>query len=138
MEPRLRRKDAFLLLGLVLALYAIVSAAFLTAGCASVGKSDPVLVRAEDVETNSLHLYNAVIVQYHMSHSKEESPEVYAALEKIRVLFPPAWRSLHRAIPAYKSVRDAQTLTARVVEVEALYAELKEIWATHLLPKETP
>ena len=124
---------------LVLAMIAAIGVivAFTTTGCASAGTADPVVVRAEDVESNSLSLYNAVIVQWHMTHSTEESPEVYAILEKIRVEFPPAWRTLHRAISTYEKVRDAADLNAKLLPVEDFYKQMKEVWASHLLPKET-
>lgn len=107
----------------------------LLTGCASFGKSDPVVVRAEDVQANSLALYKTVIVDYHMVHSQQESVAVYQVLEKIRVEFPPAWRSLSVAIPAYEQTRDAKLLIDKRGEVEKLYNELKGIWATHLLAR---
>lgn len=138
LRPRIRdaemAKVALVLLGIAV----IMATILLTAACASTGTSDPVIVRAEDVESNSLSLYNAVVVQWHMTHSQEESPEVYAVLEKIRVEFPPAWRTLHRAIPAYEKVRDEKTLLEKLTPVEDFYRQMKEVWAAHLLPNEKP
>lgn len=102
---------------------------FVFDGCASAGTSDPLLVKAEDIENNSLLLFKTVVVDFHMKHSRTESPEVYRTLEKVRVTFPSAWASLNAAIPHYKEFRAAGPLLEKLAPVEALYDDLKRIWA---------
>lgn len=100
----------------------------LVVACASLAGGDPVIVRAEDVEVNSLSLYNTVIVRYHLVNSTKESPEVYRVMEAIRTKFPAPWWSLHKAIPAYRDVKNKKELLEKVEAVETLYYDLKRIW----------
>lgn len=113
---------------------AVIVMVLLAVSCASAPTgSDTLLIRAEDVEVNSLALYKAVVVGYHMQNSASETPEVYAALETVRKNFPKAWRSLHKAIPAYKALKNKHDLETVLTEVEGYYVEMKKIWLPHMV-----
>lgn len=104
----------------------LLASALGTSGCASVGTGDPVVVRAEDVQVNSLNFFDTAM-QWHYANSTKESPALYKAFEKFRVAFPPAYRTLTKAIPAYKAGTGGDLQTA-LAAVEQLVAEIKAIW----------
>jgi len=83
----------------------------LSAACASIGTSDPVLVRSEDFLSNSLIIYNQVMT-YHFANSTTEKPDVYRTMEKVRTGFPTAWKALYDGSRTYKVDRDAGKLQA--------------------------
>lgn len=115
----------FSLLGMTLTLVALLSQ-----GCASFGTGDPVVVRAEDVLSNSLPLYSQAMA-WHKAHSTEESPEVYAAFEKVRTTFPKAWRSANVLKKSYKASRTAEgkvSLTKALDQLDPIVDELRTIW----------
>ncbi len=95
------------------------------AGCASLGGSDPLIVRSEDLLTNSLSVY-ATAITWHDTpgNSKTESKEVYKALEQVRVRFPSAWQALKDGVATYKRTKDKSTLEALI---EALKTILRTI-----------
>ena len=70
--------------------------------CASVGTSDPLIVRAEDGLTNSLSVYDG-LMSYHFANSTRESAATYKAIELVRVKFPVAWRAVNDGKKAYKA-----------------------------------
>lgn len=74
--------------------------------------SDPVVVRTQDVLTQSMHLYDG-LTQWHRAHSREESPEVYAAIERLRPAFPKAWRGLRDALDVYRASKTRDTAALR-------------------------
>lgn len=119
-------------LGLLLSVLVLLGGLLLaTTNCASLAGSDPVVVRAEDVLTNSLAFYQAAM-SVHYANSKKESVELYEAMELVRTQFPPAWRSLRAAIPAYQGVRtgiEEKRLSEAILAVEKLVGDLREIWA---------
>ena len=85
-------------------------AAFLlvAVACATVGTGDPVVVRAEDVLTNSLTVYSQAM-EFHRHHSTQESPAVYKTFEQFRVRFPAAWTALDNAKREYKKDKSLGT-----------------------------
>ncbi len=77
--------------------------AVLAIACATVGpKDDQLVVRAEDVLSNSLQTYK-VAMEYHFANSTRESPQVYKAFEYFRVYFPLAWNTLNSAKLQYQA-----------------------------------
>jgi hypothetical protein len=80
----------------------------LAAACATVGTGDPVVVRAEDVLSNSLTVYSTAM-DYHFKNSTKESPSVYKAFETFRVKFPVAWNALDTAKRSYQANKTAGT-----------------------------
>lgn len=96
-----------------------VSCATLTPG------SDPVVVRAQDVLVDSLAVYDSAM-RLHYQVSTQEPPAVYAALERVRPVFPKAWRGLNASLEAYKAakIKDPVKLSGAVLaflsEVESL------------------
>ncbi len=127
-----------ILAGCLAILGIIIAIVLSTSGCATIGAGDDaILIRAEDVEVNSLALYRAVIVEYHMAHSTEEPRAVYDTLETVRKNFPRAWRSLHAAIPRYKTLHNRNDLEAVLTEVEGYYSDMKRIWIP-VMPKAVP
>lgn len=102
--------------------FALALLLVLSVSCASVGTGDPVVVRAEDMLTNSLTIYDSAM-QYHYSHSTTETPAVYQTFEKFRVNFQPAWRSLYNSVQAYKGNRTAagaNTVTSYLEDLRML------------------
>lgn len=95
----------------------------LTVACASVGAGDPVVVRAEDVLTNSLTTYSAAM-NFHFANSTKESPAVYKTFENFRVKFPTAWTALDNAKRAYQAnkVTGHASLDAALSALSALVA----------------
>jgi len=54
-------------------------------------------------------------------------------MEIIRKAFPPAWRSLHAAVPAYKATKsgiEKKRLEESLAALETLTRQLRDIWAT--------
>jgi hypothetical protein len=96
------------------------------AACATVGTGDPVVVKAEDVQVNSLSFFDTAM-SFHYANSAKESPALYRAFETFRIKFPPAWRTLSAAIPAYKAGKGGDLANA-VQVVESLLAEVKAVW----------
>lgn len=89
-------------------------------GCASVpAGSDVVVVKAEDVLTNSLTLYDGTM-DLHFKHSKSEPPEVYKALEVVRPAFPKAWRGLSTTLAAYKAAKTKDPAAIRKATLDFL------------------
>ncbi len=83
-------------------LFVLLFAVLLTSCATITPGSDPVVVRAQDVLTNSLSVYEAAM-KTHYAISTQEPPAVYHATEQVRVVFPKAWRGLRAAIDAYKA-----------------------------------
>jgi hypothetical protein len=110
----------------VAALLLSIAIAVVFSGCATVGTGDPVIVRAEDVQVNSLNFYDTAM-QWHYANSTKESPALYRAFEKFRVDFPPAYRTLTKSIAAYKSGKGGDLQTA-LAAVEQLLLDIKAIW----------
>lgn len=95
-------------------------------GCASIGTGDPVVVRAEDVQVNSLSFFDTAM-QWHYANSSKESPALYKAFEVFRVSFPPAYKTLTAAIPAYKASKSGD-LQVSLAAVEQLLTDIKAVW----------
>lgn len=95
----------------------------LAVACASVGTGDQIVVRAEDVLSNSLSVYSTAM-DWHFHNSTKESPQVYKALELFRVKFPIAWNALDQAKRAYQRDKRVGTaeLTAALDAIAALLA----------------
>ena len=88
---------------------AIVLLIAFSLACASVGTSDPALVKAEDFLSNSLSVYDAAMA-YHFAQSTRETPEVYATFERVRTGFPIAWKALFDGSVEYRKNPDAPKL----------------------------
>lgn len=99
-----------------------------TLGCASVGTGRVDVVRAEDTLVNSLTVYEAVM-ELHYAVSVHETPDIYAAVEDVRVTFPKAYRVAKSAVRAYKAGR-AKDFGTALDELEDALDKLRE-----LLPK---
>lgn len=65
----------------------VVAVALLSIGCATIGTASPWEVRAEDLRINSRIAYERVM-NIHYALSTQENPELYKALETLRVEFP--------------------------------------------------
>jgi hypothetical protein len=102
-------------------------AAFLlvAVACASVGAGDPVVVRAEDVLTNSLTVYSQAM-DFHFKHSTQESPAIYKTFEAFRVKFPVAWNALDQAKRTYKKDKSTGSSTVEAA-ISALVALLSTV-----------
>lgn len=107
---------------------AVVLLAVLSA-CATVTPgSDPVVVRAQDVLSNSLAVYDSAM-RLHYQVSTQETPAIYAAMERVRPVFPKAWRGLQASLEGYKAgkTKDPEKLRTAVLsfldEVENLGPE---------------
>ncbi len=96
----------------------IVSMA-LVIGCATVGTGDPVLVKAEDVLSSSLSVYDAAM-RYHFANSTKEKPAVYQTFERVRTGFPTAWKALYDGTREYKTTRDTGKLNALTGAVQKM------------------
>lgn len=72
--------------------------------CASVGTGDPLVVRTEDVLSNSLTIYDHAM-QFHFLNSTRESVSEYQAFEAVRMKFPTAWKALYDSLQTYKASR---------------------------------
>lgn len=93
-------------------------------GCATVTPgSSSVVVRTQDLLTNSLALYEQVMA-LHVGHSTEEGQDLYKALEVVRKKFPKAHRALSDALTAYKARKDP---TALHVAVGAFFGEVESL-----------
>jgi hypothetical protein len=90
--------------------HALAVVLLLAVACASVGSGDPIVVRAEDVLSNSLVVYSQAM-DFHFHHSKEESPAVYKTFEQFRVRFPVAWSALDGAKRSYQKDKKLGTNT---------------------------
>lgn len=102
---------------------AILLLVSLSAACASVGQSDPLLVRAEDLLKNSLAIYDATM-SFHYKFSTHESPAVYRVLEAARINFPQAWKALFDGAAAYRKNPDASKLLILITGVEKIVNDL--------------
>jgi hypothetical protein len=94
----------------------------LAVGCATVGPgADPVVVKAEDVLTNSLTTYSAAM-NWHFANSTKESPALYHAFEDFRVKFPVAWQALDSAKRQYqiKKANGTASLDAALTALSGL------------------
>lgn len=105
------------------ATYAILLLVFLSASCASVGQSDPLLVRADDLLVSSLDIYDATMT-FHYANSARESPAVYRILEKARVDFPRAWMALYDGADEYRKNPDANKLLLLINAVNKIVNDL--------------
>jgi hypothetical protein len=96
----------------------------LVVSCASVGASDPLVVRAEDALSNSLSVYDG-LMSVHFANSTRESPEVYRAIEAVRVKFPIAWRAVNDGKKSYRAgvTGSADKLTAALDALQAIVAQ---------------
>jgi len=91
-------------------------------GCATVTPgSSSVVVRTQDLLTNSLALYEQVMA-LHVGHSMEEGQDLYKALEVVRKKFPKAHRALKDALTAYGARKDP---TALHVAVGSFFGEVE-------------
>jgi len=104
----------------------VIGLSLFAPGCASIGTGDKVVVRAEDVQVNSLTFFDTAM-QWHYANSAKESKSLYAAFEVFRVGFPPAWKTLSAAIPAYKAGKGGDLPTA-LQAVEKLLIDIKAVW----------
>jgi len=100
----------------------LVALLILSAACATVGTGDPVVVKAEDVLSNSLTTYQAAM-SYHFANSTKESPAVYKTFEAVRLNFPEGWKNLYDTLQAYKANRT----TAGADRVNALLTALQNL-----------
>lgn len=106
----------------------LVLLAILTACATLAPGSDPIVVRVEDVLVDSLAVYDSTM-RLHYQVSTQEPPAVYAALERVRPVFPKAWRGLDASLQAYKAatVKDPEKLRGATLafldEVEGLGPE---------------
>jgi hypothetical protein len=98
----------------------------LSAACASVGTSDPTLVRAEDVLSNSLSVWDQAM-KWHFANSTHESPQVYQVFEKVRINFPLAWKALYDGTIAYRTNPDRDKLEALITAVRSLLDQLATV-----------
>lgn len=110
-------------------LTALLPALLWVAACAMVTPgSDPIVVRTQDVLTNSLSVYEAAM-KTHYAVSTQEPMAVYTATEQVRVAFPKAWRGLDSALASYKATKDKDPAKLRasvlsfLTEVEGLGPE---------------
>jgi hypothetical protein len=108
------------------ALFLVVALVPLGMGCASVGTGDPVIVRAEDVQVNSLAFFDTAM-QWHYANSTKESPALFRAFETFRTSFPPAYKTLTATIPVYKSGKSGD-LQGALQAVEKLLADIRAVW----------
>ena len=108
------------------AIAAVVLISLLVSGCASVGSGDKIVVRAEDVQVNSLSFYDTAM-QWHFANSTKESPQLYKAFEIFRTKFPPAWKTLSTAIQTYKSGKTGD-LAGALATVDELLANIRAVW----------
>lgn len=97
--------------------------------CASVGAADPLLVRAEDLLSNSLAVYDGAM-RYHFVNSTKETPQVYKIMESVRTQFPPAWKALYDGTRAYKTSPDPTKLGQLMAAVQAMIDSLSSVSAT--------
>lgn len=97
----------------------LLGAAVLSACATLAPGSDPVVVRTQDVLVQSMHLYDS-LTQWHRAHSREESPEVYAAIERLRPAFPKAWRGLRDALNVYRASKTRDTTALRTAGLKFL------------------
>lgn len=97
------KRSIVLLIGAVA--FALLPLLFTLGGCASMAPgSDPIVVKTQDVLTNSLTLYETTM-DLHFKHSAQEPPDVYKALEKVRPAFPRAWRALDVSLTTYQAAK---------------------------------
>lgn len=97
--------------------------------CASVGTGDPLVVRTEDVLSNSLTIYDHAMA-YHYAHSTSESPKTYATFERMRVGFPTAWRGVFNALQTYKANKtttNANQLNALLLALQTLVTDVQPL-----------
>lgn len=86
---------------------------------------DPIVVRTQDVISNSFDAWD-VAMDIHAANSTRESPQIYAAAEKIRTGFPPLHRALRNALKGYQgaTTKDPEKLRLAVLgilgDIEAL------------------
>lgn len=87
--------------------------------------SDPIVIRTQDVLSNSLSVYDSAM-RLHYQVSREEPPAVYAALERVRPVFPKAWRGLQASLDGYKAgkTKDPEALHRAVL---AFLAEVENL-----------
>lgn len=115
------RRTAFILLFVTIA----------SAGCASTGGGDPLVIKAENVLVNSLAVYKE-IAGWHQTHSTSETPGVYRAIEAYKQAFPPLWDLLDRAVQTYKQEKakglnpDGSALKLRIDQMQNLKVPAKE------------
>lgn len=97
----------------------------LTLACASAGTGDPLLVRAEDVLSDSLTIYSTAM-DWHFRNSTRETPATYHAFERFRVEFQVAWHALDNATRAYRQDKAAgrAQLDAALKALTVLLAEI--------------
>lgn len=87
--------------------------------CASVGTGDPVVVRAEDLLSNSLPIYDQAMA-LHYANSTKETPSEYRAFEAMRTGFPTAWKALYDSLQSYKANRTTAGATTVQNYLDAL------------------
>lgn len=105
--------------------FAVVLALLVSACATARPGEDLVLLKAEDIRIQSRVLYDHVM-SWHDSHSTEETPAVYQALEKVRKAFPTVHKPYVDTLKSYKAAqaRDPEALRASVLrflaDIEAL------------------
>lgn len=107
---------------------ALAVACMLSIACASIGKGDKVVVRAEDALVNSLTVYEEAMA-FHEKNSFSEPKPVYDAMEWGKKSIPRTWRVLRAAVALYKQNGDASTVDAAKAtldsEVEKLIVAMR-------------
>lgn len=100
---------------------AVVGFLLLATACAHIGNSDPAVVRAEDLLTNSLTIFSAAM-NYHFVNSTKESVSTYRTFEDFRTRFPIAWQAVDMAKRSYQAdkSRGTATLEAAISALSAL------------------
>jgi hypothetical protein len=116
----------------VAAAVTVSAALFLAVSCASVGTGDPTLVRAEDLLSNSLAIYDGAM-RYHFANSTKETPQVYRIMESVRTGFPPAWKALYDGTRAYKTSPASTDLAKLMAAIQTMLDELSGVSMTSLL-----
>lgn len=109
-------------------LFVLLFAALLTSCATITPGSDPLVVRTQDVLTNSLAIYDAAM-KTHYAVSTQEPMAVYRATEEVRHSFPKAWRGLDASLAGYKATKEKDPVKLRasvlsfLTEVEGLGPE---------------
>jgi hypothetical protein len=102
----------------------------LAVACATVGTSDPVVVKAEDVITNALSLYDRGMT-VHEARSTTESPATYKRIEALKPKFELAWSAAFKGIQAYKADGDKSKLDQVLNALQAIALEVGSLTGVH-------
>jgi hypothetical protein len=107
-------------------LVAPVALLALFVGCAGITPgNDPVVVRAEAAETTATEAFNALFTTEGQNHAfiKAHTPQVSAAVNRMRIEGPKAVDTLVAVVRAYKNNRTAEN-KANIVTAIAVVREL--------------